>query len=213
MNEGKQVRMSSATPPKSEQKAQLRKRITAERSSIPEDVRNQKSAIICKRAVEHIKLLFNEEMQKDSILYTYIPFRAELNVMPIVEWCWQNGIRVAAPRVVPLLRELNFHYIKGYVDLQLQPPWGIYEPLVNTPVVQYQLQTGCMLVPGVAFDLNKARLGYGGGYYDKFLQQMNDLNVTIHKLALALDMQIVHEVPCELHDLAVDSLITETRII
>jgi 5-formyltetrahydrofolate cyclo-ligase len=205
--------MSSVTPPISELKSQLRKRITAERSSLPEDVRNQKSVFICKRAIEYIQLLFNGELQKDSILYTYIPFRAELNVMPVVEWCWQNGIRVAAPRVVPLLRELNFHYIKGYEDLQSQPPWGIYEPLENTPIVEYQLQSGCMLVPGVAFDFNKARLGYGGGYYDKFLQRMNDLNVTMYKLALALDLQMVHEVPCELHDLAVDRLITETRLI
>lgn len=205
--------MSSVRLPISEQKAQLRKRITAERSSLSEDLRNQKSAVICQRAIEHIKLLSNGETQGNFLLYTYMPFRAELNVKPIVEWCWENGIRVAAPRVVPLMRELNFHYIKGYEDLQLQPPWGIYEPLASNPLVEYKQQSGCMLVPGVAFDLNKARLGYGGGYYDKFLQQMIESNVTIHKLALALDMQIVHEVPCELHDLAVDSLITETRVI
>jgi 5-formyltetrahydrofolate cyclo-ligase len=207
------VRMSSERLPISEQKTQLRKRITAERSALSEELRNQKSEIICKRAIENIQALYNGELLNNFVLYTYIPFRAELNVMPIVEWCWENGIRVAAPRVVPLIRELNFHYIKGYEDLQLQPPWGIYEPLVSNPLVEYKQQSGCVLVPGVAFDLNKARMGYGGGYYDKFLQQMNEWNITIYKLALALDMQIVHEVPCELHDIAVDKLITETRVI
>jgi 5-formyltetrahydrofolate cyclo-ligase len=205
--------MNSETPLLSVQKSQLRKRITTERSSIPEDVRIQLSADICQRAIEYIKLLFKDGMKKNFIVYVYLPFRAELNVMPIVEWCWQNEIPVAAPRVVPILRELNFHYINGYEDLQLQPPWGLYEPFESKPLVEYKLQSGCMLVPGVAFDLNKARLGYGGGFYDKFLQQMNEWKVTIHKLALAFDMQIVDEVPCELHDLAVDSLITETRII
>lgn len=213
INEGKQVKMSSGTPSVSELKQQLRKRITAERSSLSEAVRNQKSAIICQRAIKHIQLLFDGDMQKGAILYTYIPFGAELNVLPIVEWCWQNDIRVAAPRALPLLRDLIFHYIKDYEDLQSQPPWGIYEPLEHAPIVEYQLQSGCMLVPGIAFDFKKGRLGYGGGYYDKFLQQMNELNVTLYKLGLALDLQVVDEVPCEFHDLKVDSIITETRVI
>jgi 5-formyltetrahydrofolate cyclo-ligase len=115
--------------------------------------------------------------------------------------------------VLPLEKELQFHYITGYEDLQTQPPWGIKEPLVNTPSVEYNLQPGCILVPGVAFDLNRARLGYGGGYYDKFFSNLNKLNVNLFKLALALDLQIVQKVPCEQHDLPVDLIITETRVI
>jgi 5-formyltetrahydrofolate cyclo-ligase len=205
--------MTSSSSPIIEQKARLRKLVSIERSSLQEDLRIQKDEIICQRAIEHLQLEMNFEMQRDYVLYAYIPFRTELNVMPIVEWCWQNEIRVAAPRVLPLLKELEFHYIKGYEDLQPQPPWGIHEPSVNTPIVDYHLHPGYMLVPGVAFDLNRARLGYGGGYYDKFLQTMDEQNVKIYKLALAMDLQIVHEVPCELHDLAVDLIITETRVI
>jgi 5-formyltetrahydrofolate cyclo-ligase len=191
----------------------LRKLVSIERASLQEDVRLQKAEIICQRAIEHLQLEMRLELQKDYVLYTYIPFRTELNVMPIVEWCWQNGIRVAAPRVLPLHRELEFHYIKGYEDLQPQPPWGIHEPSMDTPIVDYQLHRGCMMVPGLAFDLNRARLGYGGGYYDKFLQTMADQNVSMYKLALAMDMQIVHEVPSEPHDFAADFIITETRAI
>jgi 5-formyltetrahydrofolate cyclo-ligase len=203
--------MTSSPSPIIEQKARLRKLVSIERSSLQEDARIQKAEIICQRAIKHLQLGTGLELQKDYVLYAYIPFRTELDVMPIVEWCWQNGIRVAAPRVLPLLRELEFHYIKGYEDLQPQPPWGIYEPSVNTPIVDYKLHRGYMLVPGVAFDLNRARLGYGGGYYDKFLQTMDGQDVNIFKLALAMDLQIVHEVPCEPHDFAVDLIITETR--
>jgi 5-formyltetrahydrofolate cyclo-ligase len=147
------------------------------------------------------------------VVYTYIPFRAELNIMPILEWCWQSAIRVAAPRVLPLENKLQFHYIKGQEDLQTQPPWDINEPLANTPRVDYNLQPGCILLPGVAFDLNKARLGYGGGYYDRFLSRLNELNVNLFKLALALDLQVVQKVPCEQHDIPLDLIITETRVI
>jgi 5-formyltetrahydrofolate cyclo-ligase len=85
--------------------------------------------------------------------------------------------------------------------------------LDNTPRVDYHLQPGCILVPGVAFDLNRARLGYGGGYYDKFLSKLNELNVNLLKLALALELQIVQKVPSELHDFPMDLIITETRVI
>jgi 5-formyltetrahydrofolate cyclo-ligase len=205
--------MSSGSSPIIEQKARLRKHISLERSALQEEIRKQKSDSICQRAIEHLRLDLGLDLQRKYVLYTYIPFRTELNVMPIVEWCWQNGIPVAAPRVLPVLKELVFHYIKGYDDLHLQPPWGILEPLANTPIVDYPLHHGYMLIPGLAFDLNRARLGYGGGYYDKFLQNMDELNVRIYKLALAMDLQIVDEVPCEQHDFAVDLIITETRTI
>jgi 5-formyltetrahydrofolate cyclo-ligase len=205
--------MTSGYAQISEHKKQLRKLISAERSSMPENVRLQKSEIICQQAINHLKSLYDFEQMSYYVLYTYIPFRVELNIMPIVEWCWQSGIRVAAPRILSLVNELQFHYITGHEDLLPQPPWGIYEPLANTPRVQYDLQPGCILVPGVAFDLNRARLGYGGGYYDKFLSKLNELNVNLFKLALALDLQIVQKVPCEQHDLPVDLIITETRVI
>jgi 5-formyltetrahydrofolate cyclo-ligase len=194
-------------------KSQLRKRIIAERSAIPENVRIQKSEIICQRAIEHIKEQFVLESHKDNVVYAYIPFREELNVLPVVEWCWKNGVRVAAPRVLPEQKKLQFHYIFGYEDLQPQQPWGILEPSVDAPHAAGPSHSGCILIPGVAFDLNKARLGYGGGFYDKFLHSMLEGGGSFYKLALAYDLQLVQEVPCETHDLAVDRIITETKII
>jgi 5-formyltetrahydrofolate cyclo-ligase len=205
--------MTSGFAQISEHKTQLRKLISAERSSMPEEVRLQKSEIICQQAIDHLKSFYDFERQSDYVLFTYIPFQAELNIWPIIEWCWQSGIRIAAPRVLPLEKELQFHYITGHGDLQTQLPWGIKEPLVNTPRVEYNLQPACILVPGLAFDLNRARLGYGGGYYDKFLSKLNELNVNLLKLALALELQIVQKVPSELHDFPMDLIITETRVI
>jgi 5-formyltetrahydrofolate cyclo-ligase len=197
----------------SELKNQLRKRIIAERSAIPEDVRIQKSELICQCAIEHIKGQIALESHKDYVVYAYIPFRAELNVLPIVEWSWKNGVRVAAPRVLSAQKELQFHYISGYGDLQPQQPWGILEPSADSPHVEGTSHSGCILIPGVAFDSNKARLGYGGGFYDNFLHSTLEGGGSFYKLALAYDLQLVHHVPCEAHDLAVDRIITETKII
>jgi 5-formyltetrahydrofolate cyclo-ligase len=197
----------------SELKNQLRTRIIAERSAIPEDVRLQMSELICQRAIEHIKEHFMRESNQDYVVYAYIPFRAEINVLPIVEWSWQNGIRVAAPRVLWTQKELQFHYISGYEDLQPQQPWGILEPAADAHHVEGSSHAGCILIPGVAFDLNKARLGYGGGFYDKFLHSLSGSEGSFYKLALAFDLQLVEEVPCEAHDLTVDRIITEARII
>jgi 5-formyltetrahydrofolate cyclo-ligase len=197
----------------SELKNQLRKRIIAERSAMPEHVRVQKSELICQRAIEHIKGRIAHESRKEYVVYAYIPFRAELNVLPIVEWCWKNGVRVAVPRVMSIERQLQFHYISQYEDLQPQQPWGIMEPSADAPSVESTSHSGCILIPGVAFDVNKARLGYGGGFYDKFLHSTLNGEGRFYRLALAYDLQLVFEVPCEAHDLAVDRVITETIII
>jgi 5-formyltetrahydrofolate cyclo-ligase len=202
--------MTFTDSPIREQNSQLRKRISAERSILPDAIRMEKSTIICQKVLEHIQLQFDG--QRDYVLYTYIPFRAELNVMPIVEWCWQNGISVAAPRVLSLEKELQFHYIVGPEDLQPQQPWGIIEPSADAPMVDYLSDPGLMLIPGVAFDANKTRLGYGGGYYDKFLHSMHVSGASIYKLAPVFDFQIVEVLPSEPHDFPMDKIVTESRV-
>jgi 5-formyltetrahydrofolate cyclo-ligase len=196
----------------SERKNQLRKQIAADRNALTETLQKDKSAVICERALEQIQLLRAQFNELDFTLFTYIPYRSEVNILPIAAWCWEQGIRVAAPRVLLPQRELEFHYIASYEDLYPQPPWGIQEPSMDAPKVESVLHQGCMLVPGVAFDIHRGRLGYGGGFYDKYIHQLMKQQVSVpYKLALAFDLQIVDEVPCEAHDLRTDMIITETR--
>jgi 5-formyltetrahydrofolate cyclo-ligase len=195
-----------------ERKKQLRKQIAANRSALPVTMHKEKSAVICQRALEQIQFLRAQFYEKDFTLFTYMPFRSEVNLLPIAVWCWEQGIRVAAPRVVLPERMLAFHYIASYEDLYPQPPWGIQEPSADAPKVESALHQGCMLVPGLAFDIHRGRLGYGGGFYDKYINQLQVQQVSMpYKLALAYDLQIVDEVPCEAHDFRVDMIITETR--
>jgi 5-formyltetrahydrofolate cyclo-ligase len=204
--------MTAGHLPISERKSQLRNQIAADRNALTETLRKEKSAVICERALAQIQLLRLQLNEQDFTLFTYMPYRSEVNILPIAAWCWEQGIRVAAPRVQLPQRQLAFHYIASYEDLRPQPPWGIQEPAMETPKVASVLHQGCMLVPGVAFDSHRGRLGYGGGFYDKYFHQLMIQQVSIpYKLALAYDLQIVNEVPCEAHDFRVDMIITETR--
>jgi 5-formyltetrahydrofolate cyclo-ligase len=195
-----------------ERKKQLRKQITADRSALSETHQKEKSAVICQRALEQIQFLRAPFYEKDFTLFTYIPIRSEVNLLPIATWCWEQGIRVAAPRVLLPERVLEFHYIASYEELYPQSPWGIQEPSTDAPRVDSASHQGCMLVPGLAFDSNRGRLGYGGGFYDKYINQLQVQQVRMpYKLALAYDLQIVDEVPCEPHDFRLDMILTETR--
>lgn len=66
-----------------------------------------------------------------------------------------------------------------------------------------------MIMPGVAFDERCSRIGYGGGYYDKYLSKAKE----IYKVAVAFEQQVYQELPCEAHDLRPDIIVTEKRIL
>jgi 5-formyltetrahydrofolate cyclo-ligase len=204
--------MAAVNLPMDERKKQLRMQITADRSALSETLQKEKSAIICQRALEQIQFLRAQFYEKDFTVFTYMPFSSEVNLLPIAAWCWEQGIRVAAPRVLLPERVLAFHYIASYEELYPQMPRGIHEPSVDATMVEPALHKGCMLVPGLAFDIHRGRLGYGGGFYDKYIYQLQVQQMSIpYMLALAYDLQIVDEVPCEAHDFRVDMIITETR--
>ena len=89
---------------------------------------------------------------------------------------------------------------------ELKPgAYGILEPDAGIPA---SADDGLMIMPGVAFDTNRNRVGYGGGYYDRYLE----LHPQLHTLALAFDMQVLFEVPAEEQDIKPQLLVTETNI-
>ena len=85
--------------------------------------------------------------------------------------------------------------------------YGILEPTKDIEAMNKN-ELDLVIMPGLAFDTNGGRLGYGGGYYDKYLQKIAG---NLSKVALAYDFQIVQEVPKEEHDIKVDYIITEKR--
>ena len=143
-----------------------------------------------------------------TILVT-LPFRNEWDSRRIVVHALAQGKTVVSPRVDPSARMLTLHRI---VDLARDVAPGyrdIPEPLSHCPAVAADA-VDWVLVPGVAFDAHGRRLGYGGGYYDRLLPLLPS---RAPRIAAAFEAQIVPAVPFGPHDLTVDAIVTEARIV
>jgi 5-formyltetrahydrofolate cyclo-ligase len=148
----------------------------------------------------------------DSVLLAYMPHQTEVDVTPLMEWCWSRGIDVALPKTEPD-RRLSLWVVRRFD--QLEPGrWGLREPGPAATPLQEWSRIGLALVPGLAFDRKRGRLGYGGGYYDRFFAAFRErTGEELFKLAPAFETQLVDEVPMDRHDFRVDGIMTECSYI
>ena len=188
-------------------KKALRESMLQLRSDLPADRHRLHSAEVCRRLTEFIETL---PLSAASLVLVYFPFPPEVDIRPAVERLWERGIRTAAPVVMKKSRRLEWRQVSGYEDL-LPGTWGILEPRMDCPLIPdvEAVAATLILVPGLAFDPCGGRLGYGGGYYDRFLGQVmaegrRQEGQRAVKLAAAFDFQLVPCVPAEEHDCPVD---------
>lgn len=145
------------------------------------------------------QLLFETDLYKNaSVLYGYMPYNQEVNTLLILERALQDGKRVAVPKVYA--DKMNFIYLE---DLSQVAPssMGIPEPIADEPIARDE--RALVLMPGLAFDKAGNRMGYGGGYYDKFLAA----EPTHPTVALCYDFQLVDTIPTDVYDIPVDLVI------
>lgn len=205
-----------------EQKQLLRKQVESLRRGLTESERLEKSRRICQRLIAELQACQtnrqNDEANRQSetpVLLTFMPIGTEVDVAPVTAWCWQQGWDVIAPRVDKENGGLELHRIRSFDDLQ-PGVWSIREPKISTPAVEDYTAITVVLVPGLAFDRSMGRLGYGGGYYDRLLRKLEATDANTKRpllLAPAFDVQIVPQVPVEDHDIRVDRIVTEKRIL
>lgn len=131
-------------------------------------------------------------------IYGYLPYNQEVRTVPMLEQALRDGKRVAVPKVYG--DEMKFIYLddlskveKGYS--------GIPEPILDEPVANDA--TALVLMPGLAFDPQGHRIGYGGGFYDKFLASEPDHPT----LALCYDFQMLPHLETEEFDMPVDCVL------
>jgi 5-formyltetrahydrofolate cyclo-ligase len=116
------------------------------------------------------------------------------------------GKTVAAPRVDDAKRMLELYAIADAERDVVSSPQGIPEPAPHClPIARERIDF--VVVPGLAFDWDLNRLGYGGGYYDRLLPLLSGAA----RVAGAFDLQIVPEVPVGPNDIAIDAVVTESR--
>ena len=166
-------------------KKEIRKYVFAKRREITQEEADRRSLSI------YEKVISLPEFQEASCVYAYVDYNKEASTREIIKKAWADGKRVAVPKVTGP-HEMKYYYLEDFS--QLKP--GAEEDAF-------------LIVPGVAFDENRHRAGYGQGFYDRYLAGHRK-----HKTAaIAFEFQIVEEVPAEETDVFPDKVITESRII
>ena len=153
-------------------------------------------------------LLFSCPVWKDAEeIFCYASFRDEADTSRIIREALESGKRAAVPKVEGK-RLMEFYYINGTEELT--PGYrGIPEPAGDSERKAFPGKKALMVMPGVAFDLSGMRLGYGGGFYDSYLEKYPECP----RLALAYSIQLEDSIPGELHDIRVELIITEKGMI
>ena len=176
-------------------KKALRREIGAKKRALSAAEIESRSAILAD------KLYKTTQYRDCQSLYAYLSFNQEVRTNPIIERAWADGKRVAVPKVVG--DEMVFIWIDSFEGLAPQGAFHILEPIEDGPVASDE--TALILMPGLAFDPQGHRVGYGGGYYDRFLENEPD-----HPLvALCYDFQLYDRLEVEAHDVPVDLVITD----
>ncbi len=178
-------------------KKEIRKTVNARRRALPPEQEQTAS--------EQIRdlLVSLPEYREASTVYCYVDYNHEVHTWPIMKRAMEDGKRVAVPRVNG--KEMDFYYITSESDLE-PGAFGILEPREGlSPAKEPE---AFMVMPGVAFDRAHHRVGYGGGYYDRYLEKWTGLKPA----AVAYECQIFDEVPFESFDIRPRILVTEAGI-
>lgn len=131
----------------------------------------------------------------------------EVKTDEIIEALWKMKKRVVVPKCDPKSRAMDFYEITSFQQLETVY-MDLKEPIPEQTAFVPSEEIDIMIVPGIGFDKNGYRIGYGGGYYDRYLEHYHG-----QKIALAFHLQVVEELPKESHDIPVDYIYTEKSII
>lgn len=142
-----------------------------------------------------------------ATIHIFLSKTDEPNTAPMLEDCWKSGKKTGVPCVLPDTFELFHSQLKSFDDLR-SGSLGVLEPSPENRISMTPESFDLVIIPGVAFDRQGGRLGYGKGYYDRFLDQTNAF-----RLALAFDFQVLENVPTEKHDVPMNGILTESGII
>ncbi len=182
-------------------KTTLRRAILERRDRLPAQEIRRRSAAACSR------LHSLPEFQAAGTVMVFMTFRSEIDTVPTIQRALADGKRLAAPRVDQARRALEARALRD-LEHDLAPGvYGIPEPGEHCPPVDPE-QIELVLVPAAVWGEDGYRIGYGAGYYDRFLPRAR----LALRVGLGFEMQVVPQVPHDEHDLPVDVLVTDARV-
>lgn len=151
-------------------------------------------------ASQRLGVLFaaSEAYRQAKTIYGYLPYNQEVRTTQMLQKALEDGKRIAVPKCYG--DEMRFIYLEDLSQVE-KGYCGIPEPIADGPIADDP--TALVLMPGLAFTKEGARMGYGGGFYDKFLAAEPNHPT----LALCYDFQMVEHLDTEAHDIPVDTVL------
>lgn len=181
-------------------KAKLRADIKARRNEITAEERERLDSKITER-IRHLWLY-----RDNKVLFTYVSISGETSTKQLIESAVADGKTVVVPRCVKGTRNMDFCVINSYDDLE-PGAFGVPEPKAECEIFT-DYSEGFCIVPAMAFDPQGYRLGYGKGYYDRFLAEFGGKTAGI-----CYNEFVIPKLPRGKYDKSVDLIVTEKRVI
>lgn len=180
-------------------KKELRNRVRRYLKEMDEETYLSRSALICTRLLQEPSII-----EGKTIAVTISGF-PEVETRRIIEAFWAMGKTVAVPKCEPETCSMTFYSISDFSQLE-KAYREIEEPIVSRTEYIAKEQIDVMIVPGVVFNEAGYRIGFGGGYYDRYLPGFRGETVS-----LAFEEQVVASIPAAAHDIPVDIILTDQR--
>lgn len=183
-------------------KSKIRSELLKLRDSLTPGEVSEKSKVITGRLMEM------EEYQNASVVMTYVHFRNEVETDSLIRQAMSDGKKVVVPVTDIFNRRMVPSLLTAYPE-DLEPgPLKILEPKASSLRLCSPALIDLVIVPGVAFDLKGNRLGYGGGFYDRFLLLTKPESVYV---GISFELQVLTRLERSPHDIPVDYVLTEER--
>lgn len=180
-------------------KSYLRKTLIKLRDDISKEHRKDKSESI------YQKIINSDFYKKSHNIFIFVSYGSEVDTHRIIKHSLNIGKRICVPKVINKDQGMKAVEIISWTDLS-ESYKGILEPELRENNVVNEEEIDLVVVPGVAFDHKGGRLGYGGGFYDRFLLK---LSKKCKIAAIAYKEQIVNDIPMDEHDVKINCIITD----
>lgn len=152
--------------------------------------------------------LIDSDIYKCDNIFVYISFRSEVDTKALIIKMLIDGKKIFVPKINELTNDMEAIRISSLNELE-ENRFGTLEPIAYDKAIDPK-EIDLILIPGIAFDYNGSRIGFGKGYYDKYIKRTRK---DVKRVALAYNLQIVDFIDKDDHDESVDFIITEKQII
>lgn len=181
------------------------------KQEIRECINAKKKALSAEQIQQYSDTLTQKFITQDffinsSVLYAYMSYNQEVLTNGIIEHAWKCGKKVAVPKTFDK-SYMEFCYINSFEELE-SGYCNIPEPKTLKIARETEI---LILMPGLAFDKQFSRIGYGGGFYDKYLAEHSEYKFL--KVALGFDFQLYESIETQEHDVRMDVIITPSTVL